>query len=241
MLRVFATLIALLLPTAVAAQSGCPSIITGAVLTSAQWNACFQAKQDTLGYSPVNRNGDTMLGRLITAAPGANVAGFNLTPGSTPGLPANGDLWATSTDAFVRVGGVTKWLTAPNGRLFFTKNINFNATGDNTIPLGLPPGFTRYRVISLMISNATHTLTTATAGLFTAASGGGVAIVTDASSITVANTTDATNNNSQSMTINNSGTKTYTLVGQPNLYFRIGTGEGATATGDVTVQIEPLP
>ena len=38
----------------VAAQSGCPYIAQGAVLTAAQWNQCFANKQDALGFTPIN-------------------------------------------------------------------------------------------------------------------------------------------------------------------------------------------
>lgn len=90
-----------------AAQSACPSIATGAVLTAAQWNACFQAKQNTLGYTPVNRAGDTMLGKLTTAASQTSGAGFNLPQGSAPAAPQNGDVWTTLTGMYARINGAT--------------------------------------------------------------------------------------------------------------------------------------
>jgi hypothetical protein len=77
------------------------------VPTAGQWNAEFAAKQDTLGYAPLNTAGGTMTGRLITAPPGAATSGLNLPPGSTPANPANGDLWVTPAGLFVRVSGVT--------------------------------------------------------------------------------------------------------------------------------------
>lgn len=103
-----------------AAQSGCPTIITGAVLTAAQWNACFQAKNDNLGYTPLNIAGGTMGGRLVTAAPGATLSGFNLIPGTAPGSPANGDLWVTSSGIFAQVNGATYNLkpSAPGAPIF---------------------------------------------------------------------------------------------------------------------------
>lgn len=129
--------------------------------------------------------------------------------------------------------------TAGGALTFSVTGVNFNsANTDNSIAITLPTGKTRYQVSECIISNASHTLVTATAGLFTAASGGGVAIVTAASTITVSATTDATLNNSQSMTINNSGTESYTAG---TLFFRVAAAEGATATGDVTVRIRPLP
>lgn len=93
--------------TAALAQSSCPSIATGAVLTAAQWNACFAAKQNTLGYQPVNRAGDTMLGRLTTAASQSSGSGFNLPQGSPPTSPQNGDLWTTLTGVYARINGAT--------------------------------------------------------------------------------------------------------------------------------------
>lgn len=84
-----------------------PNLTQGQKLTPAQWNQLFINKQDTLGYTPLNVAGGTMSGRLITAAPGASLAGLNLTPGSTPGAPVNGDVWVTSAGMFVRVNGST--------------------------------------------------------------------------------------------------------------------------------------
>lgn len=102
-------LAALALPWAAPAQAQttCPTFTYGLVLTAAQWQACFDGKQNVLGYTPVNKAGDVMLGRLVTAAPGATTAGLNLTPGSTPSNPSNGDLWTTSVGLFVRIAGTT--------------------------------------------------------------------------------------------------------------------------------------
>lgn len=97
----------LALPAPALAQSGCSSITTGAVLTAAQWQACFQAKQDALGYTAVNRAGDTMTGRLITSASSAVRAGFNVPAGAAPTSPVDGDLWSTTSGLFVRINGAT--------------------------------------------------------------------------------------------------------------------------------------
>jgi len=67
----------------------------------------FRGQADTLGYVPLNVAGGVMTGRLITAPPGAATSGLNLSPGTTPANPANGDIWVTSAGLFVRVGGVT--------------------------------------------------------------------------------------------------------------------------------------
>jgi hypothetical protein len=102
-----ALLLALLIPGSALAQSGCPSIIFGAVLTAGQWNACFAAKQDMLGYTPLNLAGGTMSGKLTTSVPTSGTAGFNLPHGTAPLTPVNGDVWTTTLGAFVQINGVT--------------------------------------------------------------------------------------------------------------------------------------
>lgn len=46
------------------AQTGCAPLYYGNVPTSAQWNQCFAAKQDLLGYVPLNTNGGYMAGAI---------------------------------------------------------------------------------------------------------------------------------------------------------------------------------
>ncbi len=89
-----------------AAQSS-PNSSKGQVPTAGQWNSFFAGKQDALGYVPLNVAGGVMTGRLVTAPPGAATAGFNLTPGTAPANPLNGDLWATPAGLFARVNGAT--------------------------------------------------------------------------------------------------------------------------------------
>lgn len=84
------------------------------VPTAAQWNSYFSGKQDYLGYTPVNKAGDTMLGRLVTV-PSSVASGFNLAPGSSPSSPINGDLWSTTAGVFAYVNGSTVSLGAASG------------------------------------------------------------------------------------------------------------------------------
>lgn len=102
-----AVVAAALFPAAALAQSGCPTIINGAVLTAGQWNACFAAKQNTLGYVPINKAGDTMLGSFGTAPTTALKSGLNIPPGTAPTSPVNGDFWSTAVGFYGRVNGVT--------------------------------------------------------------------------------------------------------------------------------------
>lgn len=98
--------IVVLAPLAAKAQTS-PNLTKGQVLTAGQWNNLFAGKQDTLGYTPMNAAGGTFSGRVVTSAPGATLSGLNLTPGTAPGAPVNGDVWVTSAGMFVRVNGST--------------------------------------------------------------------------------------------------------------------------------------
>jgi len=99
-------MLAALAPTAALAQSS-PGLVFGQVPTAAQWNSYFAAKQDVLGFTPVNKAGDVMIGTLVTAPANASLTGFNITPGTAPTTPANGDMWTTSSGLFVQINGTT--------------------------------------------------------------------------------------------------------------------------------------
>jgi hypothetical protein len=104
--HIIALLAAALCATPAFGQSP-PSLSYGQVLTPGQWASLFTAKNDTLGFTPLNVAGGVMLGRLVTAAPGATTAGLNLSCGTTPASPVNGDQWCTSAGLFVQINGAT--------------------------------------------------------------------------------------------------------------------------------------
>jgi hypothetical protein len=93
------------------AGSPCSLIVQGAVLTAGQWNQCFQGKQDDLGYTPVNKAGDVMTGRIALTASTTFRAGIGVTPGVAPSAPVNGDVWVTATGIFVQINGATVQLS----------------------------------------------------------------------------------------------------------------------------------
>jgi hypothetical protein len=218
--------------------STCPYIVPNAVLTAAQWNYCFQIKQDNLNFTPLNAAGGTMTGPLVTFAPSAGGAGFNLPPGVSPGIFNNGDLWSTSAGLFVRVAGQTYNVVNPSIISITAYGVNFNtANTDNPISIVLPPGYSRYRISSIEISGASGSLSSSTFGVFTAVSAGGTAIVTSGTAGTITTGSENTNNNTQSPTINNTGTQSYTLG---TLYFRVQNAQGVAAAANVTFHIYPL-
>src|SRR5258708_3889426 len=97
------TLLGVLWTSAAFAQSGCAAIAPGAILTAGQWNACFAAKQNNLGYTPLNSAGGTMTGALLTAPSTTTTTGLNTPPGVAPTTPNNGDIWITGSGAFVQI------------------------------------------------------------------------------------------------------------------------------------------
>ena len=132
-----ATLIAFgLLPTAAFAQSGCATIINGAVLTAGQWNACFATKQNVLGFTPLNIAGGVMTGKLTTAAATTLATGFNIAPGVAPTSPNNGDMWTTSGGLFVQINGVTVGPLASGTSAAFA--------GTSPITVSFPAGVVTY-------------------------------------------------------------------------------------------------
>ena len=101
-----AIVFAVAMPCLALAQTS-PNLSYGDKLTAGQWNAFFAGKQDTLGYTPLNSAGGVMLGRLVTAPPGSTTAGLNLTPGTAPASPANGDIWTTAAGIYAQINGAT--------------------------------------------------------------------------------------------------------------------------------------
>jgi hypothetical protein len=123
--------------------------------------------------------------------------------------------------------------------------INFNSGNtDTTITLPAPPtGYTRYSIRSVYIDGASASLNPSTVGLFTAAAGGGVALVASGTAVTVTSTADSTNNNMQILSpVNvNSMSNLYSALTTGNLFFRVQTASTVPATATVLVQYQWLP
>lgn len=89
------------------AQSVPPWLFQGSVPTAAQWQQGFGSKQDVLGYTPLNKAGDTMGGLLRLAPASSASTGFSVQQGMTPASPNNGDMWITTAGLYYRANGVT--------------------------------------------------------------------------------------------------------------------------------------
>jgi hypothetical protein len=102
------------------------------------------------------------------------------------------------------------------------KGVNANVTGDTVLPIN---NSTSYSVSNVIFTNASISLTTAAAGVFTAPAAGGTGIVANAALSALTGSTVVSQRTVAS---------TAAQTGQ-NLYVNVGTAQGAAATFDVYV------
>jgi hypothetical protein len=102
------------------------------------------------------------------------------------------------------------------------QGVNANVTGDTVLPI---INSTTYSVKNVVFTNASISLTTALAGVFTAPAAGGTAIVANAALSALTGPTVVSERTVAS---------TAAQTGQ-NLYVNVGTAQGAAATFDVYV------
>lgn len=103
-----------------------------------------------------------------------------------------------------------------------SQGVNVNATGDTVLPI---INATTYSVSNVIAVNASISLTTAAAGLFTGPGATGTAIVANAALSALTGPTVVSQRTVAS---------TATQTGQ-NLYVNVGTAQGSAATMDVYV------
>ena len=101
--------------------------------------------------------------------------------------------------------------------------VNVNATGDQATLQII--NSTNYSVSNVVFTNASTSLTTAAAGLFTAPSAGGTAIVANA----------ALSGLTASTVVSQRTVASTATQSAQNLYLNVGTAQGAAATMDVYV------
>jgi hypothetical protein len=102
------------------------------------------------------------------------------------------------------------------------QGVNVNATGDTVLPI---VNTNTYSVSNVIFTNASTSLTTAAAGVFTAPSAGGTGIVANAALSALTGSTVVSQRTVASTALQTGG----------NLYVNVGTAQGAAATMDVYV------
>lgn len=117
--------------------------------------------------------------------------------------------------------------------------VNLNsANTDTAITISSPT--TNYIVDRVLVVNngTTASLTTATAGLFTATGGAGLALAANQALSPITSNAIGTDANSFALATT---VGSRTAISTATLQFRVGTAQGAAATGTVYVWIRPLP
>jgi hypothetical protein len=102
------------------------------------------------------------------------------------------------------------------------QGVNVNAAGDTVLPIN---NTSSYSVSNVVFTNASVSLTTALAGVFTAPSAGGTAIVANA----------ALSAMTSASVVSQRTVATTAAQTSQNLYVNVGTVQGAAATMDVFV------
>ena len=102
------------------------------------------------------------------------------------------------------------------------QSVNVNQTGDTVLPIN---NTNSYSVSNVIFTDASTSLTTALAGVFTAPAAGGTAIVANAALSALTSSTVVSQRTVASTAVQ---------TGQ-NLYVNVGTAQGAAATMDVFV------
>lgn len=176
---------------------------------------------------------DTLVGRATTdTLTNKTLTSPTISGGTIDNAVIGGTTPAAGTFTTLLAGNLAQYTIKATG-------VNFNsANTDTSIAVSLPPGVTNYQIASVRLANASASISTATFGLFSAAAGGGTAIIANnAFAITVTSASANTNNNSQTVTPTNSATQSWNFA---NLFFRVGTAQGSAATADVIITIVPL-
>ena len=114
--------------------------------------------------------------------------------------------------------------------------VNANSVADTAIAIPLPSGFTKYRVAQVTALNPSTSLSVANGALYTAASGGGVAVCSPQALSGL--TTNAANSAGNAVDLS-LALAAATFFTAATLYFRITTAQGSAATVDVVIEIQP--
>lgn len=116
----------------------------------------------------------------------------------------------------------------------YLKSANMNVTTDNIIPITLPNGAAKFAVTSMLVTNASTSLTTAAGGVYPAVTKGGTPLVAAAQVYTAL--TGATS----LLALTLAAAATNITYSGANLYLNLTSAQGSAATADIYVFGIPL-
>lgn len=128
-------------------------------------------------------------------------------------------------------------LSYPLWLLGFADNIDMNsANTDTALTMFLPT--TNYTITAIRVQNCSTSMTTATGGVFTSTGGGGTTVSANAAVAGVTSAAANTSGNGIALTLTQGNNTWWNAV---QLYFRVGTAQGAAATCNVYAYGYPMP
>ena len=157
--------------------------------------------------------------------------------------PVAGEVWVDTDHNRLVVGdGATLggWAAAKMMEMgsiaVAAKAVNANVVADTALVVPLPPGFTRYRVTRVTCLAPSLSLSAAQAAVYTATAAGGTAVCSPQALSGLTTSTAGTAGNAIDLTLALAAATFFTAT---TLYFRITTAQGAAATVDVILHIQP--
>lgn len=171
----------------------------------------------------------------ISALPAMSaLAGTEVLTGVQSSINAN----ATPAQIKAYVAGALGASQIFAGRLL---GADMNVTTDQAIAIALPPGYTRWRLNNIFMTNAGGTnLTTAAGGIYSAASKAGTALVAN-TQVYTALTGAAVNSTGNFLALTTSGSVVSTVFDLATIYFSLTTPQGSAATSNIYINVTPFP
>lgn len=180
---------------------------------------------------------------------GTTVQAFNANLAALAGLTGAADRLAyftgvgalalTTLSAFIRTllddanagqARATLGVLGSYGLLAQATAVDMNAVADTALAINS----SKYVITEIVVNNASISLTTATAGLFTAAGGGGTTLAAD-------QVVSALTSSAKFFALTNAAVLGTDVRTEGTLYFRVGTAQGAAATANVSIFGYSLP
>jgi len=157
--------------------------------------------------------------------------------------PAQGEVWVDTDDFRLVVGDgstaggyPTPKMSEMGSLMVVAKAVNANLVADTPLVIDLPDGVTRYRVTRVTALAPSISLTTAQAAVYNASGGTGVAVCAPQALAGLTTNAAATAGNAIDLTL---ALAAATFFIATTLFFRITTAQGAAATLDVILHIQP--